>query len=235
MKPLGVKSYGSIPHLPFSRKTPRDKNCGNGLNKILTIKKKSHAQEIIVQEKLDGSNVSVAKINNKIIPLVRSGYVANTSQYKQHQLFYDWVMINYQRFNEVLFESERLCGEWLIQAHGTKYKLHHEPFVVFDIIKNQIRMNYDELVNRIGNKFILAKLLHKGEPVNISSILKILGDYGHHGAIDFVEGAVWRVENNGQFQALAKFVRPEKIDGIYLEKQSKKKPIWNVDIKELLI
>ncbi len=52
-----------------------------------------------------------------------------------------------------------------------------------------------------------------------------LGTYGFHGALDPVEGVVWRVEHRGKVDFLAKFVRPDKVDGLYLEKGA---PIvWN--------
>ena len=88
-KPLGRKSYGSIPHLPGSRIGPGDHKCSEGQAKIATEKKRDKHDLIIVQEKLDGSNVGIAKINDDIIPLTRAGYLANTSPFIQHQYFWD--------------------------------------------------------------------------------------------------------------------------------------------------
>jgi hypothetical protein len=48
-----------------------------------------------------------------------------------------------------------------------------------------------------------------------------------HGAIDPVEGAVWRVERKGSYDFMAKYVRPDKIDGCYLPDISGKEAIWN--------
>jgi len=76
IKPLGHKAYGSIPHLPYSRLGPGDHHIGQGQAEIATKKARDKNDLIIVQEKLDGSNCSVAKINGKIIALGRSGYLA---------------------------------------------------------------------------------------------------------------------------------------------------------------
>jgi len=46
-------------------------------------------------------------------------------------------------------------------------------------------------------------------------------------ALDPVEGAVWRVERRGAVDFLAKFVRPEKLDGCYLPEVSGAAAIWN--------
>jgi hypothetical protein len=54
-------------------------------------------------------------------------------------------------------------------------------------------------------------------------MLVILGTYGTYGALDPVEGAVWRVERNDKVDFLAKYVRPDKVDGSYFEGE----PVWN--------
>jgi hypothetical protein len=48
-----------------------------------------------------------------------------------------------------------------------------------------------------------------------------------HGAIDEPEGAVWRVERQGQVDFLTKYVRPGKADGCYLPELSGEEPVWN--------
>ncbi len=60
-KPLGSKSYGHIPPLPGSRIGPGDHKCHSGQEQIATIKARDRHDTIIVQEKLDGSNVGVAR------------------------------------------------------------------------------------------------------------------------------------------------------------------------------
>lgn len=111
MKPLGHKSYGSIPHLPGSRLGTGDHHCHEGQAKIATEKVRDKYDKVIVQEKLDGSNVGIAKINGEIIALTRSGYVATTSPYIQHHYFSAWVAENKQRFTDILKDGERICGE----------------------------------------------------------------------------------------------------------------------------
>ncbi len=226
-KPLGRKSYGSMAHLPNSRMGEGDHHISEGQQRIATEKARDKNDVVIVQEKLDGSNVGVAKINGEIIPISRAGYVANTSKYKQHNLFHKWVLDNYERFDSVLEEGERLCGEWLAQAHGTKYKLQHEPFVVFDLMTDTSRKPFGELLSKISGKFVIPRIIHIGKPISTENVMKVIGDFGFHGAKDKVEGAVWRVERNGEFDFICKWVRPDKKDGKYLESETGKEPIWN--------
>src|SRR5688572_23023298 len=118
MKPLGHKAYGSIPHLLGSRLGKGDHHCSPGQAIIACEKARDKHDIIIVQEKLDGSNVAVAKVEGRVIALTRAGYKALSSNYEQHHLFDKWVNKNYSRFDALLQEGERVCGEWLLMAHG---------------------------------------------------------------------------------------------------------------------
>jgi hypothetical protein len=227
-KPLGIKSYGTIPHLEGSRITPSDKHCHEGQTRIATIKPRDRHDVVIVQEKVDGSNVGVALFNGEILALTRAGYLAHTSPYEQHWHWDNWVKANESRFRYVLNEGERICGEWIMQTHGTKYNLWHEPFVAFDLMKEHERLPVHELQNRlIRGNFVMPHILHEGQPITIDYALSLLGEHGFHGAIDKAEGCVWRVERQSKVDFLVKFVRPDKTDGIYLPEVSKQQPVWN--------
>lgn len=241
-KPLGMKSYGSIGHLPNSRQGPGDHHCHSGQAKIALEKARDKYDLVIIQEKLDGSNVCVARKDGKILALTRSGYLAITSPYSQHHIFSKWVEENQERFLDVLDENERLCGEWLYQAHGTRYKLTHEPLVVFDLMTEHKRLPYASFIRRVIGKFTTPFLIHCGGPLSVEEALGRLGEFGFHGALDVIEGAVWRVERqelvtrNSQERQwkvdfLVKYVRPDKKDGIYLPETSGAEPIFNCDLK----
>lgn len=233
-KPLGTKAYGHIPHLPGSRMGPGDHACSPGQARICTERVRDRHDEVIVTEKLDGSNCAVAKIHGQIVPLVRAGYPAISSPYVQHRLFHEWVWRNWVRFDAGLQDGEWLVGEWLAQAHGTRYTLPHEPFVVFDLIQGHDaktgfqRISYDALRARLGTAFVLPALLHRGASFSIEAVQQHYAKHGSaHGALDPVEGAVWRVERRGVVDFLAKWVRPDKVDGCYLPEQTGSEPIWN--------
>jgi len=234
-KPLNRKSYGSIPHLPDSRLGEGDHKCSEGQARIATGKKRDKHDLIIVQEKVDGSNVGVAKLNNEILPITRAGYLANTSPYGMHHKFYDWVLGQKKRFSELLNEGERICAEWMLVAHGTKYKLPHEPFIAFDIMNGTERIIFDEFKDRtMPYDIIHPQTISSGDSVSIQDAMKAVSFSGH-GAIDPVEGCVWRVERNKLMNKhsgdrkwvvdyLVKYVRADKVDGLYL---SKDKEIYN--------
>ena len=233
IKPLNVKAYGSIPHLSGSKMDQSDKKVSYAEERILTVKTRDSEDVIITTEKVDGACVAVTKVNGIIIALSRAGYPAYTSPYKQHHIFNNWVFEsrNLDRFVAALEDGERIVGEWMLQAHGTRYNIPHEPFIVFDyFFSDNSRMCYlDFLEDKVHrHDFIPVKLISYGPSISIDEAMsraKISG----HGAIDKVEGVVWRCEKNGNVDFLAKYVRGDKEDGLYLPERNSEytEPTWN--------
>lgn len=225
-KPLGYKSYGTIGHLPGSRQGRDDVGINPGQARICCERPRDRHDRIIVQEKLDGSNVAVANIGGDLVAINRAGYTAASARWEQHRLFARWVEDNRPRF-EFLQPGERVCGEWLAQAHGTIYDLHHEPFVAFDIMRNgHERACWDEVLERCAPTLPTPFVLSEGPPCPVNLAIAMLGTFGRHGARDEAEGAVWRVERKRVVDFLAKYVRPTKVDGKYLPEISGADPIW---------
>ena len=225
-KPLGRKAYGSIPHLPGSRTGPTDSTIHEGQARICTEKERP-GDTIIVQEKLDGSCVAVAKVDGVIVPLMRAGHRADDSRFRQHHMFAAWVCENQERFDAALGEGQRLCGEWLAQAHGTRYEITGDPFVAFDMMIETTRFPLDVLMLAAGlGEFTTPRLIHDGGAISIEDVISQLEPSGH-GALDPVEGAVWRVERTGGVDFLAKWVRPEKVDGCYFPQNNGGAEVWN--------
>jgi hypothetical protein len=236
-KPLGQKCYGSIPHLPGSRLGPSDKQAQSGQVIIATQKKRDKYDLIIVSEKLDGSNVGVLKAaDGSLIPLTRKGYEATSSPFLQHKYWSVWVWENSERFNQLLQPGEWCVGEWCIQAHGTRYVFNGEPFFLFDIFRNlkRQRVTIEELYQRnniLAKPFEVPDILDKYciGCMPLETIIEVLEaePYGKHGAVDPIEGYVWRIERKGIVDFLVKYVRPEKEDGIYLPERTGEKPVYN--------
>lgn len=214
-KPLGHKAYGSIPHLPGSRLGPGDYHCHEGQEAICFTGRGQNGERhrVIVTEKLDGSNVAVARKDGEIIALVRAGYLAQTSPREQHQVFAAWVR---SRQWGDLPEGWRISGEWLHQAHGTIYD-PEAPLIAFDVFSDKnTRVPHDmarELMSACN--VIGAHVISDGAGLSVDDAMDMLGERGFHGATEQIEGAVWRAETDGKFNFLAKYVRPDKVDGKY--------------------
>lgn len=220
-KPLGIKAYGSIPHIHGSRLGPGDHTCSQGQSDICRYGKES--KTVWIQTKLDGSCCAVAMTDEgQLLALSRAGYLARTSNYELHHIFADWVERYEARFRAVLTPGSRLVGEWLGQAHGTKYNLGgDDPFIPFDFMIGHNRMPIGLFYDSIGHCFELPDLA-KGarEPE------QAMEDLYHFGAEE-PEGIIYRVESKKlgltHTDFIAKWVQPNKVDGKYL----KGEPIWN--------
>ena len=225
-KPLGRKAYGSIGHLPGSRLGPGDHTVHEGQGRICTEKTRDKHDRVIVQEKLDGSCTAVALIDGVVHALGRAGWPAESSRYEQHRMFAEWVRFNEGRFLAVLKDGERLVGEWLAQAHGTKYEIaDREPWGVFDLMAGTERRTVDELLSRIDGTFATPHLLHDGSAIPVSEAMEL--HEANKWPCEETEGVVYRVERKGKVDFLAKWVRPTKRDGKYLPEISEGDPVWN--------
>ncbi len=221
MKPLNQKNYGSIPHLSNSKLGTGDYFIHEGQEKILTEKKRDKHDNILVFEKYDGSNVGICRVDNNIYALTRSGYLANTSPYKQHHIFSDWVEKNKLSFIDILSSGERIVGEWMLQAHGLKYTITaNEPIVFFDLFRvNNKRILQKELNDLLYNKpFLTPRKLHEGEPVKVEKLISILNQKTRQIESDELpEGLIYRVERKDQVDFLAKWVRKDFSTGQYIQ------------------
>jgi hypothetical protein len=201
---------------------PSDHHVHEGQARICTEKTRDRHDRVIVQEKLDGSCVAVALIDGTLHPIGRAGWPAISSKFEMHQLFAAWVWENEERFRALLSEGERVVGEWLAQAHGTIYELgDREPFAPFDIMRGEERLNFDSFGRRVDALgFARPNLLWDGGACCVEQAMSL--HRAHHVPCDELEGVVYRVERFNEVDFLAKYVRPDKVDGKYLNGE----PIW---------
>lgn len=235
MKPLRGKAYGSIPHLIGSKLGPGDHHVHEGQHKICTEKLRDKKDRLLVQEKYDGTNVSVAKIHGEIVPLVRRGYTAESSPFKQHHIFAEWVKRQNTMFQCLLDDGDRLCGEWLLVAHGLRYAFGSGqiPFVAFDYFRANKRIVFAEFLEKAAQFDITTpRLIHAGEnalPIELG--LNILfNDHSHHikssGCLP--EGLVYRIERGERVDFLAKYVRADFEPGKYFPEISGGEVVYNI-------
>lgn len=232
LRPLGRKAYGSIPHLPGSRTGPADHHLSTALARVCTERLRDEKDRVIVLEKLDGSCVAAARLGDEVVALGREGRLAASSPNEARRMWADWVSLHAERFRAVLQPGEWMVGEWLALAHGTRYALPHEPFVVFDLMHQGQRLPWEQLTARVGaGGFVTPGLIHEGGPLDIESALGRLASGGFHGAEDPVEGAVWRLERQVgkgvRVELLTKYVHRDKVDGSLLPENTGRPAHWN--------
>jgi RNA ligase len=247
-KPLGGRAYGSIPHLSSSRMGPGDHGCSPGEERWCTVAPQK-GDRVVVLEKLDGACVSVANVDGEIVALVRAGHRAETAPYRHLQLFGAWARERAVAFTTALMPGERIVGEWLLQAHGTRYDSHgRSPFVAFDLITSTETRHSGrtQRLARAAYRHVQLRARVIGVPaahvVSDGPAISTVEAYrrltasgnGFHGAIDPVEGCVWRIERGSEAVFLAKWVRSDKRDGSYLPEIAGGEPVWNWDPKHVV-
>lgn len=226
--PLGRKAYGKIPHLPGSRSGRTDRIAPPGVVERCTVSARE-GEEVVVQEKLDGSCAAVARVRGELVALGRYGTLAARSSNEPPRRFAAWVDEHRARLEPLVREGEWLVGEWVAIAHGTRYRLAHPPFVPFDLFSPSGQASLDALRARLGEGWLVTpRLLWRGGPIGVERALALLGPAGGHGAIDPPEGAMWRVERKGRVVAMAKFVRGDKVNGAFLPENTGRDFVWNV-------
>ncbi|HEC61280.1 MAG TPA: hypothetical protein ENI27_03390 [bacterium] len=225
-KPLGHKAYGSIPHLPGSRQGREDKGLSAGQAKFCLTELPDRHYRVIIQEKMDGACVSVARHDGRLITLGRAGYEASTSPYPFIQMFDVYVKKWKKRFT-FLQEGERLVGEWLALAHGTLYEDLKDPFVAFDLMTEHRRATFGEFLYRLPAAIQIPVTLPTRCPMGLEDAIIHTRSFWRVYKADRMEGLVYRVEKNDEVLFLGKYVRPLKKDGCYLADISGGEDIWN--------
>ena len=227
-KPLDYKTYNSIGHLSGSRLGPKDRHIDKKQEEYLTIKFPEHQKCFLyIEEKMDGSNVTVVRLNGELVALGRSGYKCETSNQEQHRMFARYVQNNLAKFDKLLpNEHDRVVGEWMALAHGTIYKSLAAPFMAFDLYLNKVQQSVTRRQIQVFKAGLenVPSLWASSNSLSIDKALNLCSKNA--------EGVIYRLEKIQKKNdraadyipwIIAKVVRLEKEDGKYLEDEL----IWN--------
>lgn len=227
-KILPYKTYNKIGHLSKSRLGEGDHYIDPKTESLFLKDIQDPHSYCIVQEKLDGANVSVVRWKGEIIALSRSGYDCKNSDQEQFKMFHRYVNHYKERFENILIQDGmRIVGEWLALAHGIIYKFDVEPFVPFDIFFHEMPFPYLKTLKVLyRERFTMPYEYHLGGACSLNRAIKLSSkDKSYHGA-EKVEGFIYRIEREGKPPLIAKYVHHDKIDGKYFN-EDKSKLIWN--------
>jgi hypothetical protein len=164
--------YPRTPHLFGSRGTDDDKHLGQqeSLDFIADA-------SLIVEEKLDGTNVGIHFTPAGRMVLQCRGHEITAGMHPQYDLFKQWTMGKRPVLETMLEDQLLLFGEWLYARHSVHYQRLPHYFFEFDIYDKQRRVFLD-LASRLekldGTGIVTVPVVHRG-PVTVDQLNKLIG------------------------------------------------------------
>src|SRR5436190_7537353 len=120
--------YPRTPHLFGSKGTDDDKHLG---------RKESEAfiadESLIVEEKLDGTNVGIHFTPRGRMVLQCRGHEITEGMHPQYDLFKQWTSVKRPVLEAMLGSRFILYGEWLYAKHSVHYRALPHYFFEFDL------------------------------------------------------------------------------------------------------
>lgn len=214
------QKYPRTPHLIGSRGTDDDKRLGvrESLDFLAD-------PSLIVEEKLDGTNVGVHFNSAGRMVLQCRGHEITSGMHAQYDLFKQWTMGKRAALEALLADRLLLFGEWLYARHSVHYRRLPHYFFEFDIYDKERRMFLD-LAARIelleGTGIITVPVVHQG-PATVERLHELVGPSRFDSEFEDpisgrtdnrMEGLYLRTEAKGQVTGRAKFVRAEFVEKV---------------------
>lgn len=212
--------YPRTPHLFGSRGTDDDKHLGAEESKAFIADK-----SLIVEEKIDGTNVGIHFSDSGQMVLQCRGHLITEGMHPQYDLFKQWAAVKRHVLEARLQNRFLLFGEWVYARHSIHYRKLSHYFFEFDIYDKQ-QDSFLDLDRRLsllaGTGIQTVPVLHAGS-VNRDDLESLIGrsqfDSHFENPItrrpdNLMEGLYLRTEGEGVVTGRAKFVRPEFVEKI---------------------
>lgn len=211
--------YPRTPHLFGARGTPDDKRM-NERDSLAFIGDES----LIVEEKLDGTNVGIHFSGDEMILQCR-GHLITEGMHAQYDLFKQWTTAKRTCLEGMLDQRYILFGEWMYAKHTIGYRELPHYFFEFDIWdkKDETFLLLDRRLELLAGKNIqTVPVVHRGpikrkdlEALVAQSAFASQFEHPASGRTDSImEGLYLRTENDHAVTGRAKMVRPEFVEKI---------------------
>jgi hypothetical protein len=212
--------YPRTPHIFGSTGTADDKHLGRKDSERLAAD-----PSLIVEEKLDGTNVGIHFTVAGRMVLQCRGHEITEGMHPQYDLFKQWTSVKRPLLERMLGAQYILYGEWLYAKHSVQYRALPHYFFEFDIYDKDAGRFLD-LATRLrmleGTGLQTVPVIHRGpatreqlqELVRVSAFDSAFENPGTGRPDGLMEGLYLRTEAGGFVTARAKFVRPEFVEKI---------------------
>ena len=105
----------------------------------------------------------------------------------------------------------------------------HDLWAYFDLFDERNRRLAQDAIRKADDQNFWHRpaTVHDGGPMPAPELLASIGN-GYSGATEPAEGLVYRVENAGKVEFLAKYVRHDLQLGRYMVREPDDQPVWNM-------
>jgi hypothetical protein len=212
--------YPRTPHLFGSRGTDDDKHLGQRESADFIAD-----PSLIVEEKLDGTNVGIHFTSTERMVLQCRGHEITSGMHAQYDLFKQWTMGKRPVLEILLKDRYILFGEWLYARHSVHYRCLPHYFFEFDIY-DKTQGVFLDLAARLtmlkGTGIVTVPVLHRGA-ATAKELHSLIGPSQFDSVFDnpvtrrpdpLMEGLYLRTEAEGRVTGRAKLVRPEFVEKV---------------------
>ena len=212
--------YPRTPHLFGSRGTDDDKHLGRGESSSLIAD-----PSLIVEEKLDGTNVGIHFTMAGRMVLQCRGHEITPGMHLQYDLFKQWTMGKRPVLERMLATRFILFGEWLYARHSLHYRRLPHYFFEFDVYDKQQGTFVDLPIRQEmleGTGIHTVPVLHRGA-VTADELYALIGPSRFDSVFEdpltgrrdpLMEGLYLRTEADGRVTRRAKLVRAEFVEKV---------------------
>ena len=212
--------YPRTPHLFGSKGTDDDKHLDESESTRFISD-----DSLIVEEKLDGTNVGIHFSEDGEMILQCRGHLITEGMHPQYDLFKQWVAVKRLVLEQRLENRFILFGEWVYARHSVAYLQLTHYFFEFDIYDKQ-KQAFLDLEQRLtllaASGIQTVPVIHSGS-LERSDLEGLIGPSQFGSQFDnpltkrtdnLMEGLYLRTESDGAVTGRAKFVRPEFVEKI---------------------
>jgi hypothetical protein len=212
--------YPRTPHLFGSKGTDDDKHLREPESRRFIAD-----ESLIVEEKLDGTNVGIHFTDQGEMVLQCRGHLITEGMHPQYDLFKQWCAVKRLILEDRLEDRFILFGEWVYARHSVHYRQLPHYFFEFDIYDKKGE-EFLSLERRFGllerSGIHTVPVLHVGA-LDREKLAALIGPSRFDSEFEnpltnridhLMEGLYLRTERDGIVSGRAKFVRPEFVEKV---------------------
>jgi hypothetical protein len=212
--------YPRTPHLFGSKGTADDRYLSRRDSEAFIAN-----PSLIVEEKLDGTNVGIHFNSRGRMILQCRGHEITEGMHPQYDLFKQWTSVKRPALEARLVSRYILFGEWLYAKHSVHYRKLPHYFFEFDIYDKEdskflTLAGRHELLE--GSGILTVPVIHRGA-ASAEMLKNLIGPSAFDSCFenpisgkidDLMEGLYLRTEDAERVTARGKMVRPEFVEKV---------------------